>query len=341
MPSNHGDLYSLPSRTNYRILDKTILVHDYFSECNDNNIPDMLKKLNGFDKICKMIAYNLYQFDRIPSYGHVVKNSCEVLKFWAYDKLFQSLTDSVRDDINTIRVQFGNLWNKFENKHECTFDMLAYDQENFNNLKVFYDYANDYAHIKLKAQNHDFTCTKEYKEYIERGNEIYNKITRECSNPDSNNIMYCMYVQQIMNHYRGNILTKLDCTVKSPQLSDEEEEEYTAQPLGPLGKGPKGESASLMVDSHSSNAHELSPSHSTVPMTIGSSLFGILFISFIFYKFTPLGSWVRERFLRRKMFGLNEQEVETHDLLEHEYDPLNMNAENSNHHIRYELSSFS
>ncbi|SBT84389.1 PIR protein [Plasmodium ovale] len=338
MLSNHGDLFNLPSRINYRILDKTLSDHDYFSQCNENNIPDILKKLNGFDKICKMIAYNLYQFDRIPSYGEVVQSPCEVLKFWAYDKLIQSLTDSVGDDIYSIRAQFGNLWNTFENKHECIFDILAYDQKNFNNLKVFYDYANDYSDIQRKVENHGFTCTKEYKQYIEKGNEIYNKITKECNNPASN--IYCTYVQKIMNHYKGKILTELDCTVKSAELTDEGEQEHTVQALGHFHRGHTSYgSDSLMGDSHLRDADELSTSHSTVPMAIGSSLFGILFILFIFYKFTPLGSWVRERFLRRKMLGLNEQEVETHELLEHEYDPLNMNAQNSIHHIRYQLSS--
>ncbi|SBS95871.1 PIR Superfamily Protein [Plasmodium ovale curtisi] len=339
MLSNHGDLFNLPSRINYRILDKTLSDYDYFSQCNDNNIPDILKKLNGFDKICKMIAYNLYFFNRIPSYGEVVRDRCEVLNFWAYDKLINEiLGDSTRNDIHSIRAQFGILWNTFQNNHECIFDIPVYDQKNFNNLKVFYDYANDYADIQRKAENHGFTCTMEYKEYIEKGNEIYNKITQECNNPASN--IYCTYVQKIMNHYKDKTLTKLDCRVKSVELTDDGEQEHTVQALGhfPSGDTSYG-SDSLMGDSHLRDADELSTSHSTVPMAIGSSLFGILFILFIFYKFTPLGSWVRERLLRRKMLGLNEQEVETDELLEHEYDPLNMNAQNSIHHIRYQLSS--
>ncbi|SBT74116.1 PIR protein [Plasmodium ovale] len=341
MSSNHGYLYILPSRINYRKLDNTLLLVDYFSQCNDNNIPQILKKLKGFDNLCKKIAYNLYEFNIIPHYGVVVKDRCQVLNFWAYEKLIQLLTDSSRDDLPSIRAEFGNLWNKFQKKEECTFDIPAHDEENFKNLKIFYDYANDYADVQGKAKNHGFTCTKEYKEYIEKGNEIYNQITRECTNPSSK--IYCTYVQEIMKHYKDNTLSKQDCTVISTELKSEQQEQYAeAEALGyvPRGAFSYG-SASLMGHSYSENADELSPSYSTVSMAIAFPIFGILFILFIFYKFTPLGSLLRERFLRRVMFRLNEEEVETHELLEHTYDPLNMNAENSNHHIRYQLSSFS
>ncbi|SBT83494.1 PIR protein [Plasmodium ovale] len=264
------------------------------------------------------------------------------LFYWMGYKVLNTLKSNT-SEFPEIMYLFKNVRDMLDNTKTHNDIIVEISSDEFPTLKKIYDYIQNYGTINNKLSTHGYKCTQEFNEYIETGYAAYDTFRKRCiSNGES-----CKFFNLIFDTEEKKQLKVLKCReIKDASFfrvldeEDEDEESRSTTKLGePLDASQRHmstmESSHLGLSTHDSSAAPYN-STSSISMEILLPLFGSLFIFFVLYKFTPLGSWIHARFTKKKI-GFNEQEVidESDFLLDHKYENMNINTLTATHKVGY------
>ncbi|KMZ76872.1 hypothetical protein PVIIG_06375 [Plasmodium vivax India VII] len=145
---------------------------------------------------------------------------CKFLYFWLGNILLANLNPKlVYQDV------LFNLFNILKNHKDkiCTAPHDYMDEHDFKNIKLFFDYSEDYYSYIGQLNIHNPPCSKEYKKYLQTYVDTYNKFQRECQN-EPPSYRYCNVFNKYFANKNRTHLSIWTCTVQ-----DNEPEEANSE----------------------------------------------------------------------------------------------------------------
>ncbi|SBS96911.1 PIR Superfamily Protein, partial [Plasmodium malariae] len=264
-------------------------------------------------EFCENLTGIIKIFNNLSLSGQFQEDSCTIVKFWMYDRLFKlrNRKQSVNDDINKIIL---NLKENFNDKvKECNLFDFPYVKEDFDKMKSVYDYATNYNTIENYLYDNNYICNKNLKSYISKNYEIYINMKNNCSTGGIKNMIYCKVLEKIKGvHIKEN--PPLSCEVKHLDGSNNRKDQYMAQTEEEPSKNLE---------------QKISVPFEDIIVAVIFPLLGIVFLFFTFYKFTPFKSWLKAHLLKKKI----NEDYEGEEYID-KY--LNENYNKYGHHIHYD-----
>ncbi|SCO92889.1 PIR protein [Plasmodium malariae] len=327
----------LPSTLNYNNLNKK---KSYDSDRKCNKLADDLSEYKNVFDFCENFTGVIENFDKFSFVGQFDDDSCKVVKFWVYDRLFNLRTNNTNvSDINKIINKLNENIN-LDKIQKCTIFDFKYSKEVFYKMKSLYDYATNYKTIKDHLYGKNYICNKNLKDYIDKNYEIYINIKNNCNTSDRIHEEYCKVYEYIKEVFINEALP-LSCKVRNIESEADEQEEFgessregMTQTLGSLSQGDKERS---VFSGKSERGHDsvltFEDHKPSVPITniivgVIFPLLGIFCIFFIFYKFTPFKSWLRTHLLKKKI-------IQYYEVEEYIQKNLNESYHTNGQHMRY------
>ncbi|SBT36722.1 PIR Superfamily Protein [Plasmodium ovale wallikeri] len=317
------NIISLPSSLNYRYF------KNYRYDLNGDHIKcdelqDKLEKRHSsIEKLCLELTGILQNFDKLKITSLSDNDHCSVVIYWMYDNLFSDIIDKkVHENIKEIIGNINNIWDNFKGSKECAFQGNLTDRDTFNKIKSLYYYALDYESIVLQQQNKHFTCTKEFSEYVNFYVQTYNKIKSECEQKTDEE--YCTVLETIHKKRKKEDLSKLEPCIP---LANEEPE---------AGNKMEDHREQEEDEAESEFPYIQSTSGSNAGISVVLPVLGILLISCVFYKFTPIGSWLRSNILKKVSTSYEVDGETAENILENPYEFSRSNSNGNMHIIGYQ-----
>ncbi|CAG9479384.1 unnamed protein product [Plasmodium vivax] len=273
------------------------------------------------DNILKALCY-VYKKSLIDNFESDI---CKFLYFWLGNILLDKMRnkfvffDVIRDIFDILKNHKGKI---------CTAPTYHIDVENFKNIKLFFDYSEDYDSYDNQITVYNQPCNNNYKKYLQKYVDTYNKFHGICQN-EPHSYAYCDVFNEYFNGKNAYDLSNWKCDLQEHGHEEQElEDEKVAQesPLSPgLGKGvhheknpkefpnvigqkeerpgspgyPSGEGTPFLNDT-------LYPADDPTPSTIKKSITsavsaaGVLVPPFLVYHYTPAGTWLSKLLGRNK-----------------------------------------
>ncbi|VVA00005.1 PIR protein [Plasmodium vivax] len=250
---------------------------------------------------------------------------CKFLYFW----LGHILLDKMRNKVVFFDVilDLFNALNDDNIGKICEFPHYYINENNFKNIKFFFDYSEDYNSYKVQLTGNNPSCNYEYKTYLENYVKSYKNIRDECAYNQNRN-KYCNEFYQHFNGKNDYYLSNWTCNLQEngqedPELGEEEEEGSLISAGAGMGvhpvinqneipnvtrEGEKGPGFSGYISSEinsdlngvSDPAHDSSPSTIKKIVTSAVSAAGVLVPPFLIYNYAPARSWIN------KLLGMNK-----------------------------------
>ncbi|SBT33386.1 PIR Superfamily Protein [Plasmodium ovale wallikeri] len=301
--SKNNMLKQLPLYHFYDVLNNE---NDYVDSGTDScagYATNSLNKYSQFIHLCKVLHYKRSKFPNIiEQCDNVPKTKrCEYMTYWLRNKIED--IDPNFPTNSMLHVMFSMIFTSIFG-NDCVYDKNKFSNVDFPLRKKYFDYTENLQSIndlgrKFTDLNDYFYC-----EYIADGIKAYNEVIEH----DSCNRASCTYFKELenfknkfkslqssLNEKCGN---NLPCLKKN---KEEYEHPCTSKRVSFKSTEPTYMGLSGLPDS------EQGVSVSTI-ITPVISLFGISFILFILYKFTPFGSLLRRHIMKEKNFYDNVDE---------------------------------
>ncbi|SCA81756.1 VIR protein [Plasmodium vivax] len=348
----------LRTKHNYGRLDNgwDICQNDAFynkakSELNSN---DGLQVVS--DKILNALCYVYTKSLREES----VNDVCNFLYFW----LGNILLDKMKHRIvfqDVIRNLFNILIN---NKGKiCTAPTYHIDVDNFKNIKLLFDYSEDYDSYRNQITDFNLPCNEEYRNYLKSYVDIYKRYQGECQY-ERTSYGYCNVFNEYFAKKHPEQLSKWTCDIQPNEPEEEEEEDAWVeteateeQPSRTHGmEGQNADSRGGFEEGRKQSAEHRSPSDylprqdtflnnsasdnsDGTPSTIISksvtgavSVAGALVPSYLLYNYTPAGNLINKLLGRTRM---NHNPLTEAQLMNNFYQPEVFNSERNGYNIAY------
>ncbi|SBT74012.1 PIR protein [Plasmodium ovale] len=297
-------LSSFPSYISYNDLDR-----GYGIEENDEHsahwsyvkswFPNYPSIYSVSEKLLKCFYYVSYMRDSKYSYSE----RWNYLYYWMGDKILAKLDDTT--SFYEVMRMYDFVRNITDSKSKNIYKEVHISKEDFKNLKKIYDYSQNYPTILNKIRVNDNKCSKSYKEYIQEHSDLYNQLKQKCSSKEEPCYSIFNYIKENSSHID---LSKLECTESESVVTSHGggRDGLSQTSLLPGGHEKmlreqdsfSGSPSQFMDGSYVNPSSSPSTSHTSFAITF--SLLGGLFFSLVLYKFTPLGSWLRFHFPRKK-----------------------------------------
>ncbi|SBT59383.1 PIR Superfamily Protein [Plasmodium ovale wallikeri] len=299
----------VPSNKFYNDLDDTYAYAGYHESCEN-----MEKNSGNYTKaalLCMGLNGNLKNYDELNISQKMINYKCNYLSLWAHDRLLK-LEKKEQTSTKSIMLSIWIKSNQYE--AECSpSEFAAYvDNTDYIKEKSLYDYALNYEELENRCKKCDIIpCTKKLAKYITESQELYLKVKIECKFSQDTNIQRsCIALRDIQKIYPNDELLNPMC---------ERIEDGGKSYRNHERRGWEGE----LTDSYSFGSHSSGDASSSYSYkAIGTSLpiLAVLPIGFVLYKFTRLGSMVRNLLRRGRINGMNSHDEFTNELLEDTYD---------------------
>ncbi|SBT74599.1 PIR protein [Plasmodium ovale] len=242
--------------------------------------------------------------------GSFTYDVSRLLNYWLYDKLINIYGTNDELDIRLGFGRFQYVWEyqKFFPKkkpyyEKCKPDLDMVNHKDWKNRKELYDYCVNYEYMASTCPYFDDACSK-HCEYINGKSKLYKHFESVCPPKGSD----CPEFYDKCKKYDPNIvLNSLKCHEKIKIETDDDpgigalrgspgsESEPGADGLGPRTPG-------LPVGSDSA----LTPETTQIGTKVGQSVLGVapvLLTAAALYRYTPIGSWVRN------LGGINQNSI--------------------------------
>ncbi|KMZ83991.1 hypothetical protein PVBG_06168 [Plasmodium vivax Brazil I] len=175
-----------------------------YNDCQDeefyNTAKEKLKKYTWNMDVSEQISKGLCYVYRKSRRKEPVNNICNFLYFWLGNILIDKMEhNSVFQDV--IRDLFDVLTNHKDKI--CTAHTYHIDVENFKNIKLFFDYSQDYDSYENQITYYNPPCNNNYKQYLKKYVDTYNMFQEECQNKQPS-YRYC----DLFNKYFAKKNTK-------------------------------------------------------------------------------------------------------------------------------------
>ncbi|SBT01190.1 PIR protein [Plasmodium ovale] len=294
---------------------------------------DLCKKVKDYKgtintrRICERVLKYLKNKSFASPDGKYEYDDCILLNYWLYGALVKIFG---KDNISQIASAFGNLqvlWNdliedpkndSYYRKCKPNFTIVNY--MDWEQRKELYDYYVDYSTIFGTGDFYESKC-KEYYEYIEKKQSLYDHFDSVCPNTDN-----CPELYEKWSLYNPKlVLSKLSC---HGQIQKEREDE----------KARQREALKQDRESQSSDA-EMTQGDSQIGTKIGTSFIGIvpaLLTASVLYKFTPIGTMFGNHGVNNQNFINNVDGVEFNGFLSHAQESGDMFSHGGENYISYQ-----
>ncbi|SBT01977.1 PIR Superfamily Protein [Plasmodium ovale curtisi] len=326
--------YNLKSINHYKYLDTYYKFGGSQSEC------DLLRRefpsKEGIYDFCLSLRGNLEYFDNLKNLDLFTNDKCQYLNCWIHDRLL-NLGFDIAGESTTIFLQILKYFTFFKLDEKCKYEFFHIDKKKYEKMKKLYDYILDFMNIKWYANT--YGCSEENKEYINERRRIYQEVKVDCEK-NTSQPYYCIVLKHLKEAYKNDELTSFECTkMKSSPPRAQLGETLQGAHHGDSGDlqhalGP-GSDHPREFPTTSAGQTEESSFPSSTPMAVFFPFLGSLLSVFTLYRFTPMGPWLRTRFLPKKMDGTNMGEVETFESVENDYENVNLTPHISKHLIGY------
>ncbi|SBT58924.1 PIR Superfamily Protein [Plasmodium ovale wallikeri] len=331
------DMTSLPSVRNYNKLDNRYDLSGLHDKCYELEIK--FEHSEDIHKFCMKLTGILNKYPNLLIDSLFDDDNCKVVNYWMFDHLYKNIFKKVGDNKKTeFFAKVMETWyNSFSGDNKCNLEPFFLNGDaTFNELKTLYDYALNYPTIKHYLTKNGLKCIQDIKNYIDQSLNVYNNLNDHCKS-NSKEEERCKLFQRINQKHNYDELSNLKCTEVvhnsislGVTLSDgvtvgHLQEESDRKSLM-LSKGDSGEKSPVNTPDQGTS--------STI-IAVLFPLFGILLISFILYKFTLVGPWIMRHIRKKEVIQPYFDELEEPELLSNTYESLNINSDNSEHHISY------
>ncbi|SBT52071.1 PIR Superfamily Protein [Plasmodium ovale wallikeri] len=317
------------------------------SRGDDSKCDQLIRELGNefanddFRLLCKKITGATIEYEIMPPLINLEKYSCKYFNLWICDRMLQFLKDFKHPKFNDIKNKITEIWETNNLKNTCKWHFISFwNDANYDKIKKLYDYALNYNNLQHHFDIRSNPCTQEYESYIEESLRIYEEVKYKCTSVSDEENLLCTALEDVHSMYENNELSKITCNgkVNVDEIRREVLQSLTQQqekiPV-PAGASQSDDDQSEIENpfqSHESTPEETpSFSYTQKATSVVFPLFGILLSFFLFYKFTPAGTWLHDHLQSKKNVSFNLNEEEAHDLLENTHNTI---IENSNtHHL--------
>ncbi|KMZ95154.1 hypothetical protein PVMG_06092 [Plasmodium vivax Mauritania I] len=183
------------------------------------------------DKILKALCY-VYKKSFNNNFE---RDICKYLYFWLGNILIENMShntvffDVIRDLFSTLK--------KNNIEKICELPHPYMDVNHFKNIKLFFDYSEDYYSYKHQLKGNNHSCNNKYKNYLYKYVNSYKEVKVECAenkNPNS----YCNEFNHYFDSKDDNLLSKWKCNFQENGHEHPELEEVEVPKKPPLSPGP-------------------------------------------------------------------------------------------------------
>ncbi|SBT58576.1 PIR Superfamily Protein [Plasmodium ovale wallikeri] len=278
----------------------------------------------GISKLCTDIVENLVKLPEIEDAGDR-NQRCLYYMYWIYDKI-NNMPISKSKNIGDYPVvhELFDVVNKvnhiLEKNKQCYFDYnLESTIQGLSEMKYLHDYFNIYDHVKDKLSS--LSDKKKSCEYITHINTIYEKYIVSCCHCYGSNDIICH--EDCPNYFKCDeeknpfkLYSDLNCVSILNKNIKKIDKPVTVDNYVKWLTKISHENPELLKprNTHNSNTSKSMHNNSTydpfyAAMIISFSFLGILFTFFLFYKFTPIESYIHRKGLSKKYIKHDFQDV--------------------------------
>ncbi|SCA59823.1 VIR protein [Plasmodium vivax] len=363
MPNYLGDTEFDNLNTNFYYTSLNEAYYDCKDEKFYNAAEEKLKKNywkeDVSDKILKALCY-VY---RKRSEYNYESDICKYLYFWLGNILLDKMRhntvffDVIRDLFNILINNKGKI---------CTALTYHIDVDNFKNIKLLFDYSEDYDSYRNQITDFNLPCNEEYRNYLKSYVDIYKRYQGECQY-ERTSYGYCKVFNEYFAKKDPEQLSKWTCDIQPNEPEEEEEEEEDAwveteateeQPSRTHGmEGQNADSRGGFEEGRKQSAQHRSPSdylprqdtflnnsasdnsdgtHPTIIskcVTGAVSVAGALVPSYLLYNYTPAGNLINK--LLGRTTRMNHNPLMEAQLMNNFYQPEGFNSQRSGYNISY------
>ncbi|SBT01034.1 PIR Superfamily Protein [Plasmodium ovale curtisi] len=333
----YDNIDELTSNKRYKMLDNNFSDNGKYLECK--KLDQDIQSTEIYD-FCMKVTGNLNNYDKLTFFDLFYDYRCKYLNLWLYDRLKNY-------NVHSAEIKLGILkfWKEFkEGGAQCREEFIEFvgsNEDDYNKTKRMYDYALNYQMIEFHYDKNKKACTKDIHNYIENSTNLYKQIKQECTLQEKKHNKCCIALDDIKKVYPHDTLWKFTCNeVVTPETANVLEKisklcapETNIEACIAKINDRATQLTSLQNSMLKSPEPESCSSGSHKAMAIAFPFLGIVFFLFIFYKFSPIGSWLHSILLRRKINKINIDEELEQETLDVSFDHIDKNSYNNERNI--------
>ncbi|SBT57862.1 PIR Superfamily Protein [Plasmodium ovale wallikeri] len=309
-------LPNLPSNQMYNTYDENKADVTCVTCCN--NLQSLNEAFPGIHDMCKRLAKNI-NYIKEKKTSDNLNYLCTYLFYWIHENVtklnidaksnYKNIMDMLHSECNDIKKIIG-----IPDNNLCNYEVSKLDIENVNKKKYFFEFFDDYETMRKEIAPSGGNCSK-YFDYITDIAKMYGELDKICK-PDINN---CYKFYTINKNPNPNIL------LSSPSCSNIAD-----------SKRPFSDSfphSSPQAADHQGNASNFEYYHTYIAVVL--SLLGIILMFFFIYKLTPIGPWLYNQLLKKKLLRNYFNGEDSQELLEYTSDSVDMNSQKTEYNLQY------
>ncbi|VUZ99862.1 PIR protein [Plasmodium vivax] len=295
----------LPSTRLYKAWDSWLYSISVDTECRIVESPYKVENNDIPLKICSMILDYIKNHNTTSTKKNLSScNRCKLFNYWVLDKLHKTFNGEYFNAFNylTFILRTPNIVSNYFKGNACKIDYdIATDNER-EVKKEFYEYIQDYHQIDIRSKQSKPECIK-YKEYFKNRHSLRKYIIKIL--PDVENQNFSAIYGTNNNCNTKNILTKLIDSDIDFSEGEEEDSEKSVDGLSFLDAvyNIKKELLNYELTQNPFSYLKLQWDYginklkNSSPYAMPSilSVTGVSAASMIFYRFTPLGTFLRRQ----------------------------------------------
>ncbi|SBT43911.1 PIR Superfamily Protein [Plasmodium ovale wallikeri] len=325
-----------PDLPSCKIYDEFSRKSDYDSlsdECTQ--LKDRLGNYEGIENLCSDLERNLNNICTKVNNDGFLRYRVEYLHYWLLDKAIKKIGIRDAGTYNGIISRFYYTWDSLTKtstyREKCIpllniFYLLAF--EDFDSTRDIYNYYYNYKYFEMNK----FASINERTESCKHLSSMlphFSKLKNLCS--ENSNLCSSIFTSSI-DVYDPEILRKqLECNTYELKNIDQVEGSVRGEKQGilpPTYKQLEDEQSDELGTS------VLYPKKSTIAISVGFSLFGVV-IGFILFKLTPIGAWFHNRIIKKGKITEHFDEDENNELLNDYFITGEIKSEGKGYNISY------
>ncbi|VUZ99854.1 PIR protein [Plasmodium vivax] len=261
-----------------------------------------LNKGTAFRIYCAQLVKYLKTKYTTPNGQNNEYDDCTLLNYWIYGKLVQFYGSDKKPIFFQASGQLQEIWSRVvpydsntSSNNICKpiiFDI--YNQDDWYKRKEFYDYCVDYKTLKDTANLFDSVCEAYYM-YIESKIPVYEYIKKLCTQESANTCPN--FYKQCKECDPKKLLSELNCHEAMQEKKTAREKEMATQPV--VTHPDQGADSALTGRAGLPDPSQKSQVSSSAVTNASNAFLGVVVTSMtsgFLYKFTPLGTHLRNRF---------------------------------------------
>ncbi|SBS94851.1 PIR Superfamily Protein [Plasmodium ovale curtisi] len=277
------------------------------------------------DRMCNNLAGNLMKVSEKIKRGENVDVHCKYLNFWLYDNIKkQNIVHgkTSREDVIYAFVEGWRDMNEKLLKNKCR---SRYDGntslEVLKHYKYLHDYFKNYSYIINNYKKNKDTCLL-YNRYVNHVKPFYERYKGECC-PETNSACYFFFDFQCNGMYNPDyVLNQMKCDHLLQQ-----ETSTMAQSESSGGDILESQDQKSRRNPDESGTESLNNSFPYTALSVVSPLIITSLMFYFFYKFTPMGSILHKKILKKTKHNYEDEDEDTQESAEKYLITNEMNSE--------------